>query len=840
MPRAGEESVAALGLTSQEAAALLREHGENTVPRPRPPRWWSRVLRQLRDPMIALLLAAAAVTVATGDVTDTVIIAVVVVLNTALGVAQEWRAERAVRALDRLAAPWARVRRDGLTARVPASSVVPGDLLLLEAGDVVGADGDVVDAVMLQVDESALTGESLPRACGPGDEVESGATVTRGRGEVRVTRTGADSGFGRITSMVASARVPATPMQRRLGRLSGELVVAVLVLAAVVMVLGVARGRPLAEMLVVALSLAVAAVPESLPAVVSIALALGAHRMARRRAVVRHLPAVETLGSVTVLASDKTGTLTEGHMAVEALWTPRAGWAPSGAAATELVRDLVLCNDARATPPEAERDGDDRSRDLGDPIERALLLLATRSGVDVEATRAALPRVAERPFDAATRRMTTLHRTADGPGWLLVCKGAPEAVLPRVRDAAAREEAARRAAEAASHGHRVLLVATAETRERPGLDADGLEVAGLVSLRDPPRASAAGVVARLQAAGIRVVLVTGDHPATATAVAQQVGILDASPVVVEGPGLTAGDVGADLGRVGVVARVRPEQKVDVVRLLHERGEIVAMTGDGVNDAPALRTADIGVAMGRSGTEVARQAAALVLADDELATLGAAVEEGRRVYDNIRSFLRYGLAGGTAEVLVMLVGPLLGIALPLVPAQILWVNMLTHGLPGVAFGTEPADPRSMRRPSRSPERSILGDGLAVQVALSGAMIAVCSLLAGLLAPHLHADVRTSIFLTLGLGQLSVAWALRSRVKPRPLGQRSLEGAVLLALVAQVAGVYVPALTELLSTQPLPLSAAAACALLAVPPGLQVVLAARPGTSDPAPRRVHGAG
>jgi Ca2+-transporting ATPase len=826
-PPGAAVEAAGSGLTDAEATRRLEEVGPNLIPRARPPQLVQRVLAQLRDPMILLLVVAGGVTTLTHDLTDTAIIAGVIVLNTTLGVVQEWRADRAVRALDRLAAPWAAVRRAGTRRRVPAPDVVPGDLLVVEAGDIVAADATLVEAHTLQVDEAAITGESVPRECSPGDPIEAGTVVTRGRGLATVTRTGVASGLGRIAGLVAAAPVRRTPLQERLNRLSGSLVVGVGALASLVLVLGLLRGRSLVEMVVVALSLAVAAVPESLPAVVSISLALGAHRMARRHAVVRRLPAVETLGSVTVLASDKTGTLTEGRMTVEGLWTPGATdlLPPSrdaaGPDARALVRDLLLCNDAQTLRPADARESGVAT--VGDPIERALLGLAPAFELDVATVRRLWPRVDERPFDARVRRMSTLHRVGDR--WRVICKGAPESVLELVDDPAVAQCARVVSGRVAEAGHRVLLVASRDSEHPVSLDGGGLGIVGLVALHDPLRSSAREVVRTLSGAGVRMVLVTGDHAATGRSVAERLGLLESTPDVVEGPELEQVLAGDGAHRVGVFARIRPEQKVDIVRHLQDRGDVVAMTGDGVNDAPALRTADIGVAMGGSGTEVARQAAALVLADDELRTVVAAVEEGRRIYSNIRTFLRYGLAGGFAEVAVMLAAPFLGMAVPLFPAQILWINMLTHGLPGVAFGAEPADPRNMRHPSRSPRDSILGDGLLRQIFVAGSLIAAGSVVAGLLAPRLGAHTQTSIFVALGVGQLSVAWALRSRVRPRLVRDRAVEAAVLTALGLQLLAVYLLPLSELLGTRPLSVTPLLSVMAIGVVPGIAVYLSSR---------------
>ncbi|HLN78159.1 MAG TPA: cation-transporting P-type ATPase [Nocardioidaceae bacterium] len=801
------------GLTAAEAARRLEEYGANKPPETPPRGWVRRVLDQLRDPMILLLLGAFTVTVVISDVTDAVIIGVVIVLNTSIGVFQEVRAENAIAALGRMAAPHAHVYRDDKLVAIPASELVPGDLLRLEAGDVVPADADVEEAFALQVDESAMTGESVPVARGVAQEVLAGTVLTKGRAVATVTRTGADSGLGKIAALIASAGVRPTPLQQRLKRLSHVLVLAVLALCALVFVLGLLRGEPATEMLIIAVSLSVAAIPESLPAVVSISLALGAYRMAQRAAVVRWLPAVETLGSVTVLASDKTGTLTEGRMVVQRLWTPAGESAVSGRgygtsgiiepkAGDHLLRDLVLCNDAHLAGPE-----EGEWRIVGDPMEAALLVAAAKGGVAAPALRRQWERVEEVPFDSEGQRMTTLDRSPSGE-WLVVCKGAPEVVLDLVRAAAGDDgighvDAAHRIAhELASQGFRVIAVAEASHPQRPAHDVleEGLELVGLAAIADPARETAAQVVADCQDAGVHLVLITGDHPETARAIADEIGISAAAPGVALGEDVARGEHVDHVEEIGVYARTKPEQKVDIVKAWQDRGHIVAMTGDGVNDAPALRRADIGVAMGQRGTEVARQAAALVLADDDLRTVVVAVAEGRRIFSNIRTFLRYGLSGGFAEVAVLLAGPFLGMPLPLNAAQILWVNMLTHGLPGVAFGGEPIDKAVMKRPSLSPSRSVLGEGLGLQIVSTGIVIGLVSLAAGLLAQSHAEDVQTWVFLTIGLAQLGVALALRAPRGDAGWRGRGLELAVAGAALLQVAGVLLPPLRELLSTEP----------------------------------------
>jgi len=835
----------ATGLTDVEAARRLAEEGPNEVVTAPPPRLLYRVGRQFADPLIALLLAAAVVTAALRDLTDTAVIVLVVVVNTAIGVVQEMRADRAIAALHRLAAPTARVVRDGVDRVVPAITVVRGDTVVLTAGDIVPADLVLTESRQLRLDESAMTGESVPVDRSASEELYAGTVVLTGRGVGTVTRTGAGSALGRIAALVASTRPGPTPLQRRLVRLGRTLGAIAVGLSAVVLVLGLLAGRPLVAMAITAISLVVAAVPESLPAVVTLALALGAHRMARGHAIARRLHAVETLGSVTVVASDKTGTLTEGRMSVERVVTVDGaayrlhgrGYDPTGAveaypgsqldqplppALTALARAAVLCNDAELASPTAERP---MWTPIGDPLEAALLTFAGRCGLSVAAERSAAWRVREQPFDAGTRLMATAHSTVDG-GYLLLCKGAPEAVLaPEVVDAPAgtRDAMLAAAAELADVGLRVIAFAGGYRDVLPDGDlARGLRPLGLFGIGDPLRDEAPVAAEAFERAGIRLVLVTGDHPATAATIAGRLGILGEGDRVVRGdtdlPELAA----EETETVRVFARTRPEQKLDIVAALQQRGHVVAMTGDGVNDAPALRRADIGVAMGAGGTEVARQAADLVLTDDNLATVVTAVSEGRRIYDNIRRFLRYGLSGGLAEIVVMLIGPFVGLAIPLLPAQILWVNLLTHGLPGVALGAEPAGPGAMRRPPRSPQESVLGAGLARAVLTIGTLIAVVVLGTGVVAARIGVPAQSAMFVTLGLAQLGVALAVRT---PRRRGVSAnpwLGAAVVLSALLQVAAVTVGPLRELLHTQPLTLLQLVSCAAVAVIPGATTIL------------------
>ncbi len=788
------------GLTDAEAARRLARDGPNEVSlHPSPPLWRS-VLGQLTDVLVLVLLAAAVLTAVTGDLVDTAVIGLVVIVNTVLGVVQERRALREVRALDDLVAPTARVTRDGADHWVPTRELVTGDLLALGAGDVVGADARLLTAVRLQVDEALLTGESQPseRDAGhlagagttPGDRVgmvHAGSTVLRGSGRAVVVATGPATAIGQVAALVAAHRSPQTPLQRRLAVLGRQISLAVAAACLLFVASGLLRGQPWETTVVAAVALAVAAVPESLPAVVTLALSAGAGRMGRRGAVVRSLPAVETLGSVTLLATDKTGTLTRGAMVVDRVWTAEDGdlALPAGTAAVRaLLGAAALCNDA--DPTGAGPGGDEGTADT----ETALVRAARDAGWDVAALRDAHPRTAAEPFDAVVRRMTTVHREPDGTARTLV-KGAPEVLLPGGGPATAVAD------RWAADGARVLAVTS-----------DGV-LLGLVSMADPVRPEATAAVTALHRAGIDVVLVTGDHAGTAAAVARQVGVLGAGE-----------ETGAH-----VHARVEPAGKLDLVTGWQAAGHVVAMTGDGVNDAPALRAADIGVAMGRRGTEVAKEAADLVLVDDSLATVTAAVAEGRRVFDNVRRFVGYGLAGGLAEVLVMLGGPAVGLSLPLLPAQVLWVNLLTHGPVGVAMGGEPAAPDVLERRPRDPAAGVLDRSLVTQLVANGlAVTAVCLAVAGF-SRAADGPWQTQLFITLAVAQLALALALRPAGAwgRRRAGVPWLPVAVAANLVLLAAAVLLPGLSDLLGTEPLtPLETLVAVGPALVPAALVVLV------------------
>jgi Ca2+-transporting ATPase len=797
------------GLSTAEARRRRAADGPNEIHVRGRRGLGSKVRGQLADPLVIVLLVAAALTLITGDTADTIVIMVVVVVNTAAGVIQEIRADRAVEALGHLSAPTARVVRDGVDSVIPAADVVVGDLIVLGAGDIVPADAELVEAHALQVDESALTGESVPVEMAGRATVRAGTVVTRGRGYAEVTGTGARSALGQIATVLETAGGGRTPLQRRLAQLGRALATVAVAVCAVVFALGVARGESLELMIVTAISLVVAAVPESLPIVATLALAMGARRMARHSALVRRLPAVETLGSVTVLATDKTGTLTTGRMSVEQLWVPNASSAPSvrdgayGDQELSLIHAGVLCNDADLVRDADRADGWTR---VGDPTETALLELAEERGVVRAELTTRFPRLAEIPFDSSRRRMTTAHR--DGESLLVIVKGAAEVVLERLRDdppgLVARARAV--AADLERSGSRVLVVATRTVAALPAdlsaVETD-LRLVGVFAIADPPRADARLWIDACREAGIRVLVLTGDSPRTASAIAGRVGLAHGPAETAVGAELAASGT-VDIDRLRVVARVSAEQKLDIVRALQRRGDIVAMTGDGVNDGPALRQADIGVAMGIRGTEVAKQAADLVLLDDQLSTLVVAVEEGRRVYSNVRRFLRYGLSGGIAELLLMMSGPLVGLPLPLLPAQILWINMLTHGLPGVALGAEPGEPGTLRRKPRSPTEGVLGGHLTRQVLILGGWLAAICVVVGVWAHGAGRPWQSMIFVLLGLLQLGVALGMRSQAGHFTRSANpSLLVAVAIAAILQVVAVYWSPLQTLLSTDPLAL-------------------------------------
>ncbi|MDF1482223.1 cation-translocating P-type ATPase [Extensimonas sp. H3M7-6] len=849
------------GLAPQEAARRAALCGPNSLAQVRRRSALALLAEQFQDFMVLVLLAAAVVSGLVGEITDTLVILVIVVLNAVIGFVQAWRADQALAALRQLAAAQATVLRGGQVQTVPAHTLVPGDVVLLEAGNQIPADLRLLQIAQFQVDESALTGESVPVAkqSAPlppqtggalGDRSNmayKGTTATLGRARGLVVATGMHTELGKIAQLL-DTEDRSTPLQRRLAAFGRRLALVILGICLVIFAAGVLRGEDPLRMALTAISLAVAAIPEALPAVVTVLLALGARRMVAFHALVRRLPAVETLGSVTVICSDKTGTLTQNRMHAELLLACGERWTPGEPASpvhAEALRAAALCNDAvRQKSAENGENGEngnsteeERNEDgawLGDPTETALVLAALSAGLDKVALDAALPRVQEQPFDSSRKRMTTFHRLPGGgasAGYVAYTKGAPESVLPRCRsqwtpsgDAALEKSAVLAAASAlAEQGLRVLALARREHARLPDTnDLAGVENAlqflGLVALIDPPRAEAAAAVRDCQSAGIVPVMITGDHPATARAIALRLGIVASA----EAPVLTGKELAelddaalrARVEQVRVYARVDPAQKIRIVEALQALGHFVAMTGDGVNDAPALKRADIGVAMGRGGTDVAREASSLVLLDDNFATIVAAVREGRRIYDNIRKFVRYAMTGNSGEIWTIFLAPFLLLPIPLQPIHILWVNLVTDGLPGLALAAEPAEAGIMRRPPRPPRESLFAHGMWQHILAVGLLIGGLCLAVQAWALHTgHAHWQTMVFTVLTLTQMAHILAIRSETQPLwRLGLASnlpLLGAVLLTLALQLATIYVPALNPIFKTQPLSWDELALC-------------------------------
>jgi Ca2+-transporting ATPase len=832
------------GLTTGEVERRRARHGPNELVVDRPPSPFAVFAAQFADFMILVLVAAAVLAAALGDVTDAIVIAAIVVLNAALGAAQELRALRALAALRAMGAPTATVLREGRPQVVPATALVPGEAVALEAGRIVPADLRLVESAGLRIDESALTGESVPvdkdatarvlpeAAIGDRTTIAHGGTVvTQGRGLGIVVATGMRTEIGRIATLLRETQAVQTPLQRRLAAFGRRLTLVVLAICAGVFVAGWLRGEPPLQMLLTVVSLAVAAIPEALPAVIGISLAFGARRMAAANALARRLPAVESLGAVTFVCSDKTGTLTANRMRVDRWWCGGAGadMPGDGPAWGDLLDALAISHDASI-----DADG----RIVGDPTEVALLEAARNLGVDAAAVRARLPRVAELPFETARRCMTTLHRRPDG-SWRSITKGAVEEVLANSRtlraaasDAPLDREAVHAAAEAMGReGRRVLAFAVRDWPQAPAATPDTIErelaFVGLVGMIDPPREGVRDAVAECRDAGIVPVMITGDHPATAQAVALQLGIAEAGSAPLTGAELSAlGDAefAARVRGIRVYARVAPEQKTRIVEALQSAGEVVAMTGDGVNDAPALQRADIGVAMGASGTDVARGASGLVLLDDDFTTIVRAIREGRRIYDNLRRFVRYVLTTNSGELWTIALAPFLGLPVPLQPIHILWINLVTDGLPGIALAAEPAEPDVMRRPPRPPRESLFAHGLGLHALLIGLLM--CALALGLYVwarGNGVADAQTVVFTALCFMQLAHALAVRSeRASLFALGlgtNRPLLGAVVLTVALQLVLLYLPAANAAFRTHPLSAGQLGACVAAAL-----VVLAA----------------
>ncbi|WP_409330468.1 HAD-IC family P-type ATPase [Trujillonella humicola] len=851
------------GLAGGEAARRLHLEGPNTLPRIDRRGPLLRFLQQFHHPLIYVLLAAAAATLALGEVVDAAVILAVVLINAGIGFVQEARAEQALDALMAMVRTRATVVRDGVRHRIPSEELVCGDVVVLETGDRVPADLRFLAVRELQVEESALTGESVPVEKVPvelpagtaladrSNMAYSSGLVTRGRGRGIVVATGADTEIGRIHRLVGEAEALETPLTRKIGRFSRVLTVAILGLAALTFGLGTTRGEPAGEMLAAAVALAVGAIPEGLPAVVTITLAIGVARMACRRAIIRRLPAVETLGSTTVICTDKTGTLTANAMTVTTIvagarsyavtgtgYAPEgrvlAGGVPAGGIPADgvpvdleqqpVLRECLvagaLCNDTRLTGPTDRRDV------AGDPTEAALLVAAEKAGLDPGRLRQQLPRVDAMPFDSDRRYMATLHRNPSGRTVAYV-KGAVERLLGmaacELRDdgttvAVDADAVHARADELAGRALRVL--ATGRVELPPGTTAlseqllDGrLTLLGLQAMLDPPRPAAITAVAACRDAGIEVKMITGDHAATARAIAERFGLgSGGAPAVVTGPELAAhpdDDLPRLVAGTAVFARVSPEQKLRLVQTLQAHDHVVAMTGDGVNDAPALRRADIGVAMGAGGTEVAKEAADMVLTDDDFASIEAAVEEGRGVFDNLRKFITFVLPTSIGQGLVILVAVALATTLPVLPVQVLWVNMTTAVALGLVLAFEPLEPGVMRRPPVPPSRPLLTRRLAGRIVLVSALMLVGAF--ALFEWTLDQGEEVAVARTVAVNVfvvVQVAYLLNCRSLDRPmwrlglLGNRWVSVGLTAMLGLQLLFTYAPWMNRLFHSAPIP--------------------------------------
>ena len=821
----------ARGLSEGEARRRLQQDGPNSLARRRRGKWLLRFFAQFKDFMVLTLLAAAAVSAisalvhGSGDYLDSIIIAGIVVVNAFIGVIQEGKAERALEALRRLSSPAALVLRGGRRQKIPVEQVVRGDILLLEAGDLVPADARLLESARLSTQESALTGESLPcqkdaQAILPGaaplgdrrNMLLSSATILTGHGKAVVTATGMQTEVGRIAGMLSREKSPQTPLQLRLEKVGRQLGIGAMAISALIFLLGFLQHVPLLDSFMLAVSLAVAAIPEGLPAMVTVVLSIGVQRMAKSNAIVRRLPAVETLGCASVICSDKTGTLTQNKMTVTDV---RCQGGRVGE--KRLLQLAALCCNAEAVQG-AKRQS--RERFGGDPTEIAILEAAAQRRVSVTQDRKTCVRVRENPFDSARKRMSVLCRLpsgfADTPGGLyMIAKGAPDILLPRCDlDERTRREILKQNEEMASRALRVIAVAIKLAPDALAGE-DRLTFLGLIGMNDPPRREAKSAVKLCRQAGIVPIMITGDHAATAAAIARELGIIeDNAEITMTGPQLDEIDdegLKERLRTCRVFARVTPEHKMRIVKALRAQGHVVAMTGDGVNDAPALKAADIGCAMGKSGTEVAKGAADMILTDDNFATVVRAVEAGRGIYDNIRKAVHFLISSNIGEIVAVFFASVMRMPAPLLPIQLLWVNVVTDSAPAIALGMEKTDPGVMRGPPKPVNQSFFSKSMALHMALEGTLMGAVTLLAFALGRRVLGaggdDLelgRTMAFTVLSFVEVLHANNIRSErslLRIGPFSNRRMVFANLLCLGLQAAVVSVPALCEIFGTIPL---------------------------------------